>query len=138
MLNQNSIYYDIPSDDPWMPAHMRLETRVGPTYVGDYAANLLGCIDQYQICNPNKGNSACTKLSGQHPVINELGLPGNAADLNEHQTWAAVLILESALRMSMYYAVEGRGAAALNGQSCFSLEITQQASFVILTFTHPR
>lgn len=115
MLNQNSINYEVPSDDPWIPAHFPVNTSSGVLYRGDYNANLLGCTDQYQICNPNKGNSACTKLSGQRPVLHELGLPGNTVDLNEHQTWAAVRILESAIRMSMYYAVQGRGAGALNG-----------------------
>jgi hypothetical protein len=119
MLNQNDVVYSAPSDDPWMPAHRQLD----PGYwVGDYSLNLMACTDQYQICNSNRGNgpSACTKLSGHVPVMAELGLPGNAADLNYHQTWTAVRILTNAVTMSMYHAVSGRGASALNGQSNFS------------------
>jgi hypothetical protein len=117
MLTQNAIGYLARSDDPWMPAH----TPVGDTWIGDYLVNLLACIDQYQICNPNKGAgpSACTKLSGQVPVLAELSLPGNAADLSLHQYWTAARILTVAVTMNMYNAIESRGASALNGQSNF-------------------
>ena len=97
MLNQNDIYYEVPSDDPWIPAHTK--TNKGDIYIRDYYANLLGCVDQYQVCNPNTGHSACTKLSGFGPVLHELGVPGNTADLNYPQTWAAVRILEAAPRI---------------------------------------
>ena len=126
MLNQNNVIYEAPSDDPWISAHTYINTSSGDVWAMDYPVNLLGCIDQYQICNPNKGNSACTKLSGQGPVMRELGLPGNAADLNEHQSWAAVRILEFAIGMSMYYTVEGRGASALNGRSGLSWYTARQ------------
>ena len=69
MLSQNDIVYTAPSDDPWMPAHIEVNNPTSSTssrqkvWVGDYYVNLMGCIDQYQICNPNKNDpSACTKL----------------------------------------------------------------------------
>jgi hypothetical protein len=103
MLNQNDIAYLEPSDDPWVPAHH----ESNGIWVGDADVNIMACIDRYQICNPNKGNglSACTKLSGEVLVLAELGLPGNAADLNYHQLWTAGRILEVAIMMNMYHAV---------------------------------
>jgi hypothetical protein len=120
MLNQNDIGYPAPSDDPWMPAHIKLNST--DFWIGDYSLNLMACIDQYQICNPNTGSgpSSCTMLSGQVPVIAELGVPGNTVGLNEYQMGAANRILITADTMSIYYAVASRGASALNGQSTFS------------------
>ena len=132
MLNPNDVYFEVPSDDPWIPAHQNITspehnvTIYGP----DFLVNLLGCVDQYQICNPNKGKG-CTNLSGQKAALHQIGLSGNAADLNEHQTWAALRIMENALSMSLYMAVQGRGATALNGQSylCFWYRIRQLLKF---------
>jgi hypothetical protein len=114
MLNQNAVDYSAPSDDPWMPAHK----PIGSNWEADHALNLLACLDQYQICNPNKGNdpTACTKLSGEVPVTAELESPGNAVGLNKPQYWTVTRILPVALLMNMFNIVQGRGASALNGQ----------------------
>jgi hypothetical protein len=73
MLMQNGIGYFERSDDPWVTAQKKLNTK--GTYPGtnksltlwykNHEINLLGCVDQYQVCNPNKpGDSGCTKLGG--------------------------------------------------------------------------
>src|SRR5437763_1529124 len=120
MLSQNDIAYVSPSDDPWMPAHLHADSTNLPEWIGehdvwygDYYVNLLGCIDQYQICNPNKDGSRgdCTKLAGQISVVQDVETLG----FNLAQLWTVNSFLERATYRGIYYAVEGRGAAALNG-----------------------
>jgi hypothetical protein len=116
MLNTNDIIFEASSDDPWIPAHKKWidpDTGNSSFWTSDFLVNLLACTDQYQVCNPNKGGSACTKLSGQFPVLKELEL--NTPGLNDHQMWAAIRVMEVANLMNMHSSVHGRGAAALNG-----------------------
>jgi hypothetical protein len=126
MLSQNDVSYVAVSDDAWMPAHQLLSTSLSSDagnvtvefWGGDYDLNLMACIDQYQFCNPNKAANdatACTKLSGQSPVLAELDGPGGGIGLNPYQIAAAMTIMANALTQSMYYSVNGRGASALNG-----------------------
>ena len=119
MLNQNSVYYVAPSDDLWMSAHTQY--TADPIWVADYDVNLLGCTDQYQICNPNKGNdpSACTKLLGQFTLMNEVVSLVNTTAFNDHQILTAMRFLGGGFTMSIYSSVESRGASALNGWSIF-------------------
>lgn len=81
MLAQNAIIFNIPCDDPWMSAHIPYNfTSLGISgYLSDYYLSLLGCVDQYQICNPNvDGDSGCSILGwclggkpGYHVSIQE-------------------------------------------------------------------
>jgi hypothetical protein len=121
MLNQNRVLYQAPSDDPWMPAHDQYNGSTGPFWLGDYSVNLMGCTDQYQICNPNKGNdpSACTKLLGQFTLMNEVVSLVNTTAFNNHQILTAMRFLGGGFTMSIYSSVESRGASALNGWSIF-------------------
>ena len=121
MLNQNIVKYLAPSDDPWMPAHIPFETPLLSGWFADYYATLMGCVDQYQFCNPNKdnGSSACTKLSGKFTVMRELLSPKNAVNLNAYQLETATRVAHP-LAMTMHAAVTGRDASALNGQSTTS------------------
>ena len=123
MLNQNDVAYEVPSNDPWMPAHTEMEDSLGPFWVRDYYVNLMGCIEQYQMCNPNKGNdpSACTKLSASSQVLVEMALNGENMGLNLYQFSIAGRIMENAAAMNMYSVVSSRGASALNGQYIFFL-----------------
>ncbi|EAW06581.1 uncharacterized protein ACLA_082720 [Aspergillus clavatus NRRL 1] len=111
MLAQNSVNYVTPSDDPWMPAHVDLNV----TYMGDYYVNLLGCIDQYQFCNPNlAGDAGCTKLGGIHSVAQDMILRNQRLSFSEDQATTIGRFLSAADYRSMYYAVQGRGGSALN------------------------
>lgn len=126
MLNQNDIAYLERSDDPWMTA--QLETDTNQTIPGtnttlimwskSYEINLLGCVDQYQVCNPNKpGNSACTTLGGIMSAVNQAWTTKiKTLDLNEPQIMTVSRFLTSATDKSMYSNVYGRGGAALNGK----------------------
>jgi hypothetical protein len=115
MLNQNAVAYLAPSDDPWMPAHIQDKQLTSSVWVGDYDANLLGCTDQYQICNPNKANS-CTSLTGQYSAMVEAGAIG----LNTFQIPTVGRFLETAFYRTMSQIVHGRGATALNGKLMYS------------------
>jgi len=123
MLNQNDVAYEVPSNDPWMPAHTEMEDSLGPFWVRDYYVNLMGCIEQYQMCNPNKGNdpSACTKLSASSQVLVEMVSNGENMGFNLYQISIAGRIMENAAAMNMYSVVSSRGASALNGQYIFFL-----------------
>jgi hypothetical protein len=116
MLAQNAITYLAPSNDPWMPAHLTAEGNGIRIWVGDYDVNLMGCIDQYQICNPNiPGDAGCTALSGSVKVMNSLGQPEGLLGMNAEQRWTIQRFLVTSIFRSMFYAVQGRGASALNG-----------------------
>jgi hypothetical protein len=114
-----------------MPAHSQLNTSSGTIWQADYFVNLMGCIDQYQICNPNRGNdsSACTKLLGQSTVLGELASSGYATGFSYHQIFTAMRILQNPATMAMYNAVEGRGGSSLTGWSTFLSTVTNALIF---------
>jgi hypothetical protein len=116
MLAQNDVAYLVPSDDPWMPAHQP-GTGDGMTiYVGDHDVNLLGCVDQYQVCNPNSpASSSCSALTGALKLINSLGQSATSLGLNDQQQATVNRFMETSIFRGMYYSVNGRGASALNG-----------------------
>jgi hypothetical protein len=116
MLTQNDVTYLAPSDDPWMSAHITGEGDGQRVWVGDHDVNLLGCIDQYQICNPNiPGDAGCTALSGAFKVSDSLSQPSGLLGMNAEQRLTIQRFLLTSFFRSMYYAVKGRGASALNG-----------------------
>src|SRR4051794_570982 len=76
MLNPNGFKYTAPVDDLWFSVHDKVEVpdqlRPAAVWIPDYLINMLGCIDQYQICNPRKpGESGCTKLSSAYKIHRE-------------------------------------------------------------------
>jgi hypothetical protein len=109
-LAHNSIVYQSPNTDPWFSANQKL---VGTnTYYGLPKTSLMGCIDQYQICDPNRpGDTGCSKLGSMTQV------PGITLGLNLHQIATAGRFMETAYDRSMYMSVHGREASALNGKS---------------------
>jgi hypothetical protein len=75
MIPSNGVRYEQPVDDPIFSAHRQwlIESVVrGPTivYRPDKSAPLLGCLDQWQVCNPTTGR--CSKLSSAKAVGFEL------------------------------------------------------------------
>jgi hypothetical protein len=118
MLNQNSVAYLKPSNDLWMPAH-RTYPESPDLYFGDFDANLLGCVDQYQICNPQVSNrsTGCTALTSGYFVLQELLRRNKEIGLNVDQIATTGRFLETSSRRIMFQSVNGRGQAALNGKS---------------------
>jgi hypothetical protein len=125
MLNQNGVGYLQPSYDPWITADVENNLSVAnTTYSGtlwskSYEANLLVCVDQYQVCNPSRpGDSGCTKLGGQiSTFLSAFKTEGATVTLgfNTPQITTISRFLSANTDRSMFSNVNGRGGSALNG-----------------------
>ncbi len=105
-----------PSDDPFFPAHSAPYT-LGPgltLYRPDVWSSVLGCIDQYEICNPNANNqqNACTSLVGLPSLQGQIA----ALNLNAAQNSTASVLLWALKETGLSSSIAGRGAAALKAQ----------------------
>ena len=118
MLSQNLIVYPAPSDDPWMPAHRTDVVTNG--WTADYAINLLGCMDQKQICSPDEAGNPihCTNLTGFLPLLNDMLAGTVNSSFNTVQFFTFIRHLKYVQQTTMFSIVDGRGGAALNGMSC--------------------
>ncbi|KAI9832552.1 MAG: hypothetical protein M1819_004342 [Sarea resinae] len=113
-LTPNAIGFAEPVDDPFFAAHQprwAVTNGVNQTwYDTDYYIHLMGCSDQHQYCNPTTG--ACTALTSSQLAVNEL--PSLGLNYEQHFTGTRIgLILGS---INTYFAVNGRGAAALRAR----------------------
>lgn len=116
------MHYLTPSDDPWMPAHISDTIEEIQRWLGDHDINLMECIDQYQICNPNRDEeSGCTILGGSLSAVHDLSRRSTELAMNEQQVWTAARFLITASHRTMYYNVQGRGSSALNGRCRMTL-----------------
>jgi hypothetical protein len=126
MLNQNGVMYLQRSDDPWITAEVENNLSLENTtfsktlWSKSYEANLLVCVDQYQVCNPSRsGDSGCSKLGGQMSAfLSAFELDGDMSTLgfNMAQLTTISRFLSANTDRSMYSSVNGRGGAALNGK----------------------
>lgn len=118
MLAQNDLAYLKPSDDPWMTAQVVQDIGNSTMWSKDYEVSILGCVDQYQVCNPNKpGDSGCTTLGGLMSTENQaLATKYKSLGFNEPQLWTITRFVTSATDKGMGSNVDGRGGAALNGK----------------------
>ncbi|GFF34148.1 hypothetical protein IFM46972_04136 [Aspergillus udagawae] len=124
MLNQNGVMYLQRSDDPWITAEVENNLSLENTtfnktlWSKSYEANLLVCVDQYQVCNPSRsGDSGCSKLGGQMSAfLSAFELDGDMSTLgfNMAQLTTVSRFLSANTDRSMYSSVNGRGGAALN------------------------
>ncbi|KAJ5153401.1 uncharacterized protein N7482_009879 [Penicillium canariense] len=117
--NSDSFGYTL-DDDPWMTAQIN-ETmaETNTTLVmwsKSYEINLLGCIDQYQVCNPNKaGDSGCTTLGGIGSALHQAFTTKiGSLGFNIHQVMTASRLLSTVIDNGISSNVNGRGGAALN------------------------
>jgi hypothetical protein len=111
-LAHNSMVYLSPNTDPWFSANQKLIGTDPPTYNGIPKTSLMGCIDQYQICDPNRPRDTGCSILGSM-----LEVPGIYLGLNFHQLATAGRFMETASDRSMFMSVHGRDASALNGKS---------------------
>lgn len=119
MLAQNAIIFNIPCDDPWMSAHIPYNfTSLGISgYLSDYYLSLLGCVDQYQICNPNvDGDSGCSILAGAWVVSQDIMSRYKKLDLTALQLATASRFLWTAGNRNLASNVNGRGGNSLRGE----------------------
>lgn len=113
-LAHNSMVYLSPSNDPWIKASDPLNGT--DSFYGNPLTSLMGCIDQYQICDPNRPReTGCSKLGSM------LQVPGANLGLNLHQLATAGRFIETGYDRSMFMSVRGREASALNGKSDYNL-----------------
>ncbi|KAL5363435.1 hypothetical protein BJX96DRAFT_167478 [Aspergillus floccosus] len=122
LLIQNGIAYLQPSYDPWITALIPYTASMDGTnysqtmWYPSFELNLLVCVDQYQVCNPNKlGDSGCGKLgglmsAGKSAFLDDLERLG----FNEPQIYTIGRFLSANIDRSMYSIVDGRSGAALN------------------------
>ncbi|KAF2728729.1 hypothetical protein EJ04DRAFT_516392 [Polyplosphaeria fusca] len=91
-LNGNRIIFSEPCDDPWFSAHEPY-TIPGSNdtsgFLPDHLGVPMGCIEQYQFCNPHAAGAPCTPLAGIVPATAEALA---SLKLNPIQTQLANLI----------------------------------------------
>lgn len=113
LLNQNSIRYNDPVDDPFFSAHIYNNASAGNIhldwYESDYYTTAIGCVDQAQICDPSAG--ACTPLADYNTV--ETSVFSGELALSATQLAVVKRLIGDLLIQTAYYAVNGRGGDAL-------------------------
>lgn len=122
-LALNAVTYNYPNTDPLFSATILenatlADGTVFSYYIADYYLRVVGCTDQFQICNPNivglDGEpQRCTSLSSLFSIIDSFTTIG----LNDYQVATTSTILNSLIFSNMFYAVNGRGSSALQAQN---------------------
>ena len=113
-LASNSITSPYANSDPLFSATTEQNIPEGTYYEADNFVTVMGCTDQYQICNPAKpGPDGCTPL-GTIDALNDAA--GNIG-LNDYQLSTQDTINIAMRESNMFDSVFGRGASALKAQS---------------------
>ncbi|KAL9624396.1 MAG: hypothetical protein Q9160_001358 [Pyrenula sp. 1 TL-2023] len=93
-LSANGIRYNGPVDDLWYAAHQTTNDTIRDVlfsgaqkyYLSDEAASVLGCTEQYQICNPTvPPQQGCSPLDGGPQT--GLSSPTSATDREKATNW---------------------------------------------------
>ena len=114
-LSAPGINYSEPVDDPCFEAHMIANYSFGDFFQSDYYATLMGCVDQWQLCN-NRTNVCSGWQSNGSPKID-----GSLFNFNDAEDLQVGLILYWAFnRLDIYHMVEGRQSSALSAQRLLS------------------
>lgn len=114
-LSAPGINYLEPVDDPWFQAHMIANYSFGQFFQSDYYVTLMGCVDQWQLCN-NRTNICSGWQANGSPYIDD-----SLFNFNDAEDLQVGLILYWAFnRLDIYHMVEGRQASALNAQRFLS------------------
>ncbi len=102
-------------DDPWFEAHMIANYSFGDLFQSDYYAILMGCVDQWQLCN-NRTNICSGRQANGSPYIDD-----SLFNFNDTEDLQVGLILCWAFnRLDIYHMVEGRQSCALSAQRFLS------------------
>ena len=120
----NRVLYAYPNSDPIFSANYAVDlnyTSFGKerfAYLADKVLTAIGCIDQYQICNPsipgpNGEPMRCTPLVGWYSIPSETDKIG----LNLYQLATAETVSFAFGESSMFNSVSGRGPSALQAES---------------------
>jgi hypothetical protein len=114
-LASNSIAYLSPVQDIWFSANKELNLSANSTatfqnvYEADQFVNVMGCLDQFEICNPNTSPFSCTIIGGLRDVAQAYTQIG----LNEYQTATAQRMTPVFAMSSTFNTVNGLGDTAL-------------------------
>jgi hypothetical protein len=109
-LSQFKIQYMSPVSDPWFSANRRELLENGtPVYLADLPVSVLGCVEQFRMCNPVKGT--CTQLSGLQKLQDNIRL--ESFGLNAAQRMTAYRISISLVDGSSFFSVLSLGENAL-------------------------
>lgn len=93
MAAPNAVKYFAPSDDLFFAAHQPWSFNISLSenislYLPDRPVSVMGCTQQYQLCNPR--NNECLPLNGSR-IIQDLEISG--IGLNDHQAKTAIRII---------------------------------------------
>ena len=114
-LSAPGIDYLEPVDDPWFEAHMIANYSFGEFFQSDYYAALVGCVDQWQLCN-NRTNICSGWQANGSPNIDD-----SLFNFNDTEDLQMGLILYWAFnRLDIYHMIEGRQSSALSAQRFLS------------------
>lgn len=110
-LNQNSISYFKPVNDSWFAAHVRAQNSDPGTedvqYQPDNPVTILGCIEQYRLCNPS--SNRCTPAGGIHGTDAE----GQKLGFNAFQNITAQRMIDAFQAAKSSQVVDSLGDASL-------------------------
>ena len=99
-----------PVDDPWFQAHITADFISAVTYQSDYSTTLMGCVDQWQLCN-NRTN-ICSEWQAEGASADYALFDfGDIDELN-----VGLILYWAFNQLSIYSMVAGRGSNALNVQ----------------------
>jgi hypothetical protein len=127
LLAPNSVLYSHPNVDPFFSATTELNTTITVLdtntqltytfYDTDHYVYMIGCTDQYQICNSAKPGSdgeptLCTPLGPIFPLLAE----NLNISLNDYQSVTATSLILSLNGGGMSGSVDGLGSSALKVQ----------------------
>jgi hypothetical protein len=106
-LTQNSVLYSTPVLDPWFFANGTIQNLVNEQVFSSANGyvSILGCIDQYSICNPTTGQ--CTPHGG----LEKLDSATKALGLNDAQIAVAARLVNAASGSSTFESVFGMGSS---------------------------
>jgi hypothetical protein len=115
-LSSNSVEYLSPVTDPWFmattPDNITSGTVVKETFTANEYVSAMACIDQYQICNPNKSPYSCTVLGQMNQMLNGT----LEIDLNPTQNATAQRVGPYLTMSNTEYTVNYLGNSALLAQ----------------------
>ncbi|KAL5360493.1 hypothetical protein BJX96DRAFT_184582 [Aspergillus floccosus] len=131
-LNANSVMYEYPTDDPMFSAHQSAlsdlialgeNTSIAEFdnwYTADAPTTVLGCTDQFQICNAR--TEICSDLNGIQQFTSVDGVLAFVDTYNFSllQADTLVLLINYLVLNNMYYSIYGRSSYALRAQETLS------------------
>ncbi|KAI9784416.1 MAG: hypothetical protein M1816_000840 [Peltula sp. TS41687] len=115
-ISMNSVLAAEPIDDPIFSAHRPIVTLAsnrnsGIFYGADRPAGVIGCIEQYQFCNPNMHElRGCTPLTG---IVEATELARTTTNLNPFQSATMDRLRDAILNWSCGIAIAGYDQAGL-------------------------